>query len=605
MKYKMKNKNSRSDFKNYIFITKIVWQINPCRILLELFAELLSKGIGLFYSVVFLRFIFYAIESNMQFRNVMLFIIISSLGYCVVTFFLSWYYEHYRPITDVKIIEEATQNVFIKAGNIELSCYENTDFYNNYTKVINEVKENVLKTINELSGLVSTVIISITFMTLILSIDKITILFVFIPMLLTFILGKQINKLRYELYKDNLQDNRRKDYLKRMIYLNSASKDLRLYKIYNVLCDYFEKSVSKIISRLKKQGTKIGVLRSIYDNITINVVYYGSIMYVTIKILIFKSMLISDYFVLINAVIQLGQQVNQIFLRLIQIQNLSLHINDLVDFIKYEPKIPEDQGGISPSGEHFLLKLQNVSFRYKENQEYILENINMTIHQGDKVAIVGYNGAGKTTLIKLILRLYDCVEGNISVNQINIKDYDLKEYRKLFATVFQDFKLFAISIKENILLGDERENVDINNAIDKCGLQSQISALEDGIDSIVTKEFDKEGVVFSAGQEQRIAAARALIKMKDSKLIIVDEPTSALDPIAEQDLFKNIFTECRDKTVIYVSHRLSSAMLADKIYVLEQGRIIEEGNHTELMKSSTKYKEMFIKQRFSYADDTK
>ena len=224
----------------------------------------------------------------------------------------------------------------------------------------------------------------------------------------------------------------------------------------------------------------------------------------------------------------------------------------------------------------------------------------MTIKSGQKIALVGYNGAGKSTLIKLLLRLYDVSSGEILFNGENVKNFTLNSYRNNFATVFQDFQIYAATIAENVLSGEyiEKNKKTVLTALSKSGFDHKLLSLPDDIFTPLTKEFDNDGTNLSGGEAQKIAIARVFAKPCD--IIILDEPSSALDPISEYELNRTIM-ENSDKTVIIISHRLSTTRNADMIYMLENGEIIEQGNHEQLIRIDGKYAEMFNKQAEKYS----
>ena len=210
------------------------------------------------------------------------------------------------------------------------------------------------------------------------------------------------------------------------------------------------------------------------------------------------------------------------------------------------------------------------------------DNVTLQLKRGEIHALLGENGAGKSTLIKLIMRLYDPCEGEIKWNGNDIRDLKIREYRDHIGTVFQDFKIFAVSIAENVkadtVVQEDRDS--IQHALVQSGLINKMTKVQKGIDAEVTKEFDKHGVNFSGGETQKLAIARAI--MKDSDLIILDEPSSALDLVSEYELNHTMMNAAQDKTVIFISHRLSTTIMADRIYMFEKGQVIEEGSHTEL-----------------------
>lgn len=196
--------------------------------------------------------------------------------------------------------------------------------------------------------------------------------------------------------------------------------------------------------------------------------------------------------------------------------------------------------------------------------------------------MVGHNGAGKTTIIKLLFRLYDPTSGEILVNGRNIKEYNLRAYRQLFAAAFQDYKVFALSVKDNVLMGRKVKGVDeaVIEALKKAGVYEKVISLPNGINTILTKEFDEDGAVLSGGQYQKIVVARAFVQ--DTPVKVFDEPSSALDPIAEYEMYKSIMKESKDKTMIFISHRLSSVRNADRVFMFDKGELIEQGTHEEL-----------------------
>ncbi len=273
-------------------------------------------------------------------------------------------------------------------------------------------------------------------------------------------------------------------------------------------------------------------------------------------------------------------------------------INNLRGFLEYEETIPQDQDGDMPDKEFQSLEFRNVSFSY--NEEQTIQNLSFVITKGQTAALVGHNGAGKTTIIKLLLRLYDPTSGTVLYNGRDIRLYNLKAYPELFATTFQDFQMFGMTIKENVLMGRhyEKEEELVIDALKKAGVYEKVLSLDDGIDTMMTKEFDADGAVLSGGESQKIAVARTFVK--DAPMKIFDEPSSALDPIAEYELFQNIMKEGSDHTMLFISHRLSSVKNCDKVFMLEKGHLIEEGAHDELIAADGSYAQMYKKQAMNY-----
>ena len=265
----------------------------------------------------------------------------------------------------------------------------------------------------------------------------------------------------------------------------------------------------------------------------------------------------------------------------------------------YEPKIISEKE-LEPNKDAKQIELKNVSFAYGKSEQMQIKNLDLKINPGEKIALVGYNGAGKTTLVKLLMRLYDVKEGVIEADGCDIKDYDVKKYRDTIGTVFQDFQIFAGTVKENVIL-DVSENADeekVKQALDDSGLIGRIKRFKNGLETDLTTEFSKSGVNLSGGESQKLAISRVFYK--DAGLMILDEPSSALDPIAEYQLNHAMLGATKDKTVIFISHRLSTTRIADRIIMLENGSIVEQGSHDELLKMNGKYAQMWKVQAGAY-----
>lgn len=295
------------------------------------------------------------------------------------------------------------------------------------------------------------------------------------------------------------------------------------------------------------------------------------------------------------------------------IQTLRQKLNyakEFVTFMEYPDAVHHGTQPVPEAAAH-TIEFRNVSFAYPGSNVSVLKNINVTLHPGEHISIVGLNGAGKTTFIKLLCRLYDPTEGQILLDGVNIQDIDHEEYVRLLSVVFQDFQLFAFTARENVTLTeshakaeDVRQNEEklaeefgvraaaetsyapedaaFDRVITQSGLTDTITRLKYGADTFIKQSFDEEGVDLSGGQQQKLAIARALYK--DAPIVILDEPTAALDPIAEYEIYRQFSTLVEGKTAIYISHRLSSCQFCDVIYVFVDGRIQESGTHEELVK---------------------
>lgn len=268
-----------------------------------------------------------------------------------------------------------------------------------------------------------------------------------------------------------------------------------------------------------------------------------------------------------------------------------------IEFMRFPAAMEKGEKSVKQA-EH-TIEFRHVSFKYPRSEKLVLRDINLTIKSGEHLSIVGLNGAGKTTFIKLLCRLYDVTEGEILVDGVNIKEYSEEEYRRLFAVVFQDFSLFAFSLRENIAFGEQADDAELERVLKLAGLWEDAEKLPQGLDTMLYKSFDENGTDLSGGQRQKTAIARALYR--NAPVVILDEPTAALDPVAEYEIYRQFNTLVGGKTAVYISHRLSSCKFCDRIVVFADDTIKENGTHDELVSQSGGiYAQMFAEQAKYY-----
>ncbi|MCM1222345.1 MAG: ABC transporter ATP-binding protein/permease [Lachnospiraceae bacterium] len=274
------------------------------------------------------------------------------------------------------------------------------------------------------------------------------------------------------------------------------------------------------------------------------------------------------------------------------------HIFDFLDIPdgKYRGMLPTEKR----DDNEYVFEFRHVSFRYPGMEQYVLRDIDLTWRIGEKMALVGRNGSGKSTLVKLLCRLYDPTEGEITLNGIDIRKYNYEEYMALFSVVFQDSRLFAFSIAENVAADTEYDGALVEDCVRRAGLSERLDAMPEGIETCLYKDFDKKGVEISGGEAQKLCLARAIYK--GTPFLILDEPTAALDPVSEHEIYTKFNSIVGTRTAIYISHRLSSCRFCDDITVLEDGRIVEKGSHEELLKKNGSYAALWSAQAEYYKD---
>lgn len=504
------------------------------------------------------------------------------------------------PRSDLKIQSHFMKLAFDKAREVDLECYENAEYFEKHIRALNALKSRPRMVLDSIEMLFGALFGFLSLAGLALSLDGSMILFIGLQIVANFVFARKENYERRAYEVDLAEANRQADYIRRVHYMPEYAKELRTTNISDVLFKRFLTATQNGIKVIEKHGFKCAIYRLFVDAVCTRMGYYLVILFAAFRILVLRNMMIGDGLMVAMAMFSVTEalldQENSFF----QLHEHAMYIGDLRDFLNYEPKIQEDGTGAVPTMPVKELRIQNLSFSYFGSDRKVIDDISFTIKGGQTVAIVGHNGAGKSTLVKLLMHLYEPTSGKIYLNDREIGAYQLSAYRDCFATVFQDFKVFSLTVGENILM---RRTVDsdaalLTEALRASGMLETVSSFQYGPDTMMTREFDDRGVSLSGGQNQKIALSR--LYAKDAPIAILDEPSSALDPIAEYELFENMKRICEGRTVIFISHRLSSAISADVIFMMEQGKIIERGNHESLMQLNGKYAEMFRKQAEKY-----
>lgn len=594
------DKGNRENMKNIIYMIKLIFQASPLRIFISIIREVIDKIFYVFFYVYLIQYIYLCIQKNEGFNRLVIIIVLACIGHTILHIFTVWY-QYYLSKTEPKIYEYIYLKVINKALEMELKEIENPEFYDKYTRALNEVikrSDEVLKTLTQGIAALTGVIATVSF---IIYVDAFLLIFSVFPLIGTYIFGKKKNKLIYRRDMEITCYNRKIDYVKRVFYEKKYAQELRLFNIKNVFFREHDNNYNESIKILEKYRNKIAIINAVQPIIMEVGVLVSSLIYISYKILIKGSMSAANCVALINAIGTVSQDIRVLVSQVADFNKHSMYIRNIKEFLEYIPN--EENYKFNTINDFKNIVLKDVSYTYSGHKNPSINKINMTIKKGEKIVIVGHNGAGKTTLIKLIMRLYDVSNGEILINDENIKNYNKNIYKDIFSVILQDYQIYALSLAENVLMDSlkcEEEVIGVEEALKKSGFEEKLRTLKKGVNSTLTKEFSYDGRVFSGGEYQKIAIARVFDKNSD--ILILDEPSSALDPIAEFYMYEKIMEESKDKTIIFISHRLSVTRMADKIYMLENGEIIEEGSHKELMKLNRKYAEMFKKQAEKYVD---
>lgn len=409
---------------------------------------------------------------------------------------------------------------------------------------------------------------------------------------------KKINKKRYV---DAIAP-----YWRKINYINSITndfeyaKDIRIYSMQKFINDKSDEINNKA-HRITRQMFERWILSSLGINsvsLVQNIILYSWLIFNVIN----NGMSIGNFTLYLGLLGNFSSNMIQIFDVIADSKRLSLEISDYRKFVGIKSEINKEKAKKIEKRilEKIDLEFENVYFKYPGHNGYILENFNFRIEPGKKIAIVGGNGEGKTTLIKLLMRLYEPTKGRITLNGRDIREYEKKEYFKIFSVIFQDSQSFALPIKQNISMRklNETDEKKVLKSICDSGLYKKVEELNQGIETQIHKIFKAEGIELSGGEQQKLALARALYK--DAAVMILDEPTAALDAISEDRLYRKFNKIVERKTAIYISHRLASTRFCDEILMIKGGKIIEKGTHKELLNRNGEYKKMYDMQSYYY-----
>ena len=585
---------------NNIFALKILFGGTPVYGIYVILAAVFHVAINFCEQTVCVYLVLDAIETKKSFDDVLIYLVLILVLAIISTVFFN-IYHHYA---EYKFTPLAQRNLkmklYKKAKEVDISCYDNTEYYNNFVLTVAESDNAVERAKNLVSMIFSSITIFICYGTFFIARDITSVLFVIGSFILRTIFSNKLNKLNYDIRLQENKLERKRNYIRRVFYLKDYAKELRLNKeVSKGLHEEFDEVNDEIYKLNKKFGFKRFIAsitaRYISSDFMLDIVY---ILYLVIKASVFKSVSFAEVVVLYNSAANLRRGLSTVADLGPFAVETSLYVEKIKAFLNFENKIKNNKSCEMPESSG-VLECRNVSFGYNEN-EMILKNINIKINAREKIALVGYNGAGKTTLIKLLLRLYDPTDGCILLNGVDIRQYDINEYRNYIGVIFQDFQLYAADIGENVVMDKvkDRGGDNIINAIKMSGFFDRYKSLKNGLKTNITNEFDNEGTDLSGGEAQKLAVARAFYK--DAGLVLLDEPSSALDPIAEYNLNMSMNNVAKEKTVVFISHRLSTTRRADRIYLLDDGCITEQGTHDELLALNGKYSEMWNVQALRY-----
>lgn len=596
----MKGKKQINIVGNCLYIIKYAYKLAPVYYSLYILSSFILNALTSSATVLIFKVMIENVQKELPYHEAIspLFIYgaIMTLNIIVMNTF-----RHYNKAKTTRISGVIQRDIMKKAKKIDNICYDKPEFYNDLIRAAERGEEYIFKSIQIVFDMIASISRVIGIISVILMMDFILAMLPITACILSFVIYKLVTVKEYKMQMALDPIRRKRNYSSKAFYQVEYAKELRLSEISDPLFRQFNDSIKEEIEMINKCGFEIVILKIIHTIFGgVLVVNYLPTLYLVYNTKVTNKLRISEMSTLYNANSDIYNNLNDAVWNITGLQSIGLYGESFRKFMEYEERIEGQKGQSLNTEEPHVLEIKNLSFRYDEKNNYVLKNINMTINPKEKIAIVGHNGAGKTTLVKLLLHLYNPTEGEILYDGKNINNYDIQEYRKAFSSVFQDFQIYPLNIAENIMMqdtsGEDNENID--KLLDMVQLKEKINSLKNKKQTNLTKEFDDEGTILSGGEAQKLAIARAFARK--APIAILDEASSALDPIAEYNLNNSMVELSKSSSCIFISHRLSTTCMADKIYMFGDGRVIEQGSHDELMKLNGEYAKMFNKQAFYY-----
>lgn len=592
---KFKSLKNIETIKNFKFIISLIWKVNPLFCIAKLISVLVST-ITPFIWIIFPKFIIDAIVSQSGYNNVLKYILLMCGCLFVITI-LNIYIDTYMGKYESLIQFRLGEIYYDKVMDLNYDDLENPQILDLFEK--SKSGFDVYGFFNQLVSLVSSSISLIGYIAILFTFNWLMLFIVFAVVVINLFCNKKKNKYNYKMNEAIAPHNRKFSYMANIMFDFGYIKEIKVNNLKGFILDKYNqeikcfKDIINVIFNKLLIFTATSSLASLLQTFAL----YSTVAYAAVK----GSISIGDFSMYLSSISAASGVILGIVSGLLSINQSLKYTSNMRSFFELERKV-DNKKTAELEKEITELEFENVSFKYPNTERMILKHISFKVKSGEKISIVGKNGSGKTTLIKLILRLYEPTEGRILLNGKDIREYDYREYLKTFAPILQDYKIFAFTLKDNIVFDHPYDEDKLNSIIEDSGLAEKLKSLPNGAMTSMYKQFDENGIEFSGGENQKVAIARAIYK--NSPIILLDEPTANLDPLAEYDIYLLIYNMLKGKTSFFVSHRLASCRFCSRIFMIDDGKLVADGSHDELMKCCPIYNEMFNKQAQFYVSQS-
>lgn len=592
MKMEEKTPQKMGVWNSMCYTVQTIWRADKGCILLSFYKNCTEEVYMSFFFILMLQMIYSYIESGRSFMGLLRFVTLFCLGHICIHLVSAWHAYYIRRKTP-KVYAYIFNRVIDKAVRIELTKYEQPDFYDRFARALDECLTKAMDGLHSLTWATGCALSAVAAIFLIARVDPVMLVFSLPSIVASFLFSSRINKLQYELRLEETRDKRAAEYVKRVFYEKKYAGEIRLYNIRKVLLREHKESFDRRQQLYVRIYGRINFYKQIQDMVIFGLPILLTYIYVSIVLKTTGEAKIGLYVATLGSVDYFAWRVKTAIKNFMEAGKNCMYMNNLQEFLEMDEETVEN-GVRTVQGELGDIVLDHVSFQYTGSKKPVIQDLSLQIRKGERIALVGENGAGKTTLVKLLMGLYPIQYGTISVGGVDIREYDKRDYQ-----------IYGATLVENVLMDEEKkgDRERVMEALRLADFEKKLEKLPEGLDSNMTREFREDGTMLSGGEAQKVAIARMFARTGRLSLAILDEPSSALDPLAEYKLNTNMMKNAGDATVIFISHRLSTTRDADRIYMFENGQIIEEGNHQELMKLKGKYAAMFEKQAYYYQDE--
>ncbi len=590
--------------KRMLYILKLVWEASPGILFLMAFMSVFNGVMPVVGSLIgkeLLNRLAQAYGGQLTTFRVIWTLLVFQFAYLLLNNLVNRLDATIIRISGELVTNHIKLKIMNKAKEVDLASFDSPDFYAKMENANREAGNRPIQVLRATFSIASAIISIVSFIIVLAAVGFLPVLLVIVVAIPSTIINFVYRRKNHNYVFRRSKDRRQMSYYSDVIVNKDMVKEIRMLD----LADNFIDRYSQVFKRYFKGLKKLIVEEFLWNvGATLLSTAVNCVLFVLIARGVFEGKYEIGYFSLYTGALNsIASGIATLITTTASIYEGTLFINNMIAFMEEEPTVKPilDEPRSIERGIGHVIEFRDVSFHYPGIDRNVINHVDLTIHAGETIVIVGLNGAGKTTLIKLLTRLYDPTEGMILLDGHDIREYDLKELYDLFGIVFQDYGKYAVSVRDNIAFGEVNSEITddrIAGAAAASNATDFINALPDKFNTPLMRYFEDNGIELSIGQWQKLAIARAFYSKSD--ILILDEPTASLDPMAEQEIF-NQFDELRsDKTSIFVSHRLSSATTADRIIVLQDGRIVESGNHSQLMNRKGEYYTLFSTQAKRY-----